>query len=192
MDIKMKDVHENKGFGNTLLVNIDCLSNDEVICVFHNLHAWALQKKAETKAEWSDIVTQIVWSFTGIVKHWWDKLSDEEMDQIIEHPDDPLKALFDALKHEFVGVVPEDSHHHSQLFFSQRLCDIDYLQQYYCTMQKILYQANDPHNVAYLRYYIASMPGKIPDLINQYISDEKINVENCSFAGIHQLIVSVL
>jgi len=117
-----------KGFGDTLLVNIDCLSYDEFITVLHNVHAWALQRKAETKAEWSDIVTQIIWSFTGILKQWWDKLSDREMNQIVENEDDPLKALFDALTHEFVGIVPEDSAHHSQLFLSQRLCNIDYLQ----------------------------------------------------------------
>ncbi len=59
-------------------------------------------------------------------------------------------------------------------------------------MQKLLYQASDPHNVAYLRYYIQSMPGKIPDLINQYIADHKVNLEGQSFAAIHQLIVTIL
>lgn len=37
-----------KGFGDTLLFNIDCLSYDEVIIVLHNVHALALQRKAET------------------------------------------------------------------------------------------------------------------------------------------------
>jgi len=186
------DNPSGKGYGNTLLVNIDCLSNEEVINVLHNIHAWALQRKAETKASWPDIVTQIVWSFAGIAKMWWDKLSDRDMTQIVENEDDPLKALFDALKHEFVGCVPEYSAHHAQLFLSQKPCDIDYLQEYFCTMQKLFYQAPDSHNVAYLRYYIASMPGKIPDLINQYIETNKINIENWSFVAIHQMIVSIL
>ena len=77
--------------------------------------------------------------------------------------------MFDALIHEFVGQVLVDYAHHSQLFLSQRLCNIDYLHEYYCVMQKLLYQAIDPHNVSYPRYYIASMPGKIPDLLDQYI-----------------------
>ena len=111
------------------------------------------------------------------------------MNHIVENEDDPLKALFDALKHEFVGIVPENYDHHSQLFLSQRLCNIDYLQEHLCTMQKLLYQVNDPHNVAYLRYYIASMPGNIPDLINQYINEHKIKIENSSFADVQQLIV---
>ena len=97
------------------------MESEEVITVLHNVHSWALQIKAETKASWSDIVTQIFWSFTGILKQWWDKLSEEEMNNIIEHPTDPLKAVFDALKHEFVGVVPEESTHHAQLFLAQRL-----------------------------------------------------------------------
>ena len=107
------------------------------------------------------------------------------MNNIIEHPTDPLKDIFDALKHGFVGVVPEDSVHHAQLFLAQRLCNIDHLHDYYCVMQKLLYQAPDPHNVAYLRYYITSMPGRIPDLINQYIETNKVNIENSSFATVH-------
>lgn len=114
------------------------------------------------------------------------------MTNIIEHPTDPLKAIFNALKHEFVGVVLEDSVHHGQLFLFQRLCNIDYLHGYYCVMQKLIYQAADPHNVAYFRYYIASMPGRIPYLINQYIEANKIKIENSSFSAVHQMIVSIL
>ena len=36
------------------------------------------------------------------------------------------------------------------------------------------------------------MPGKIPDLINQYIETNKVKIENSSFAVVHQMIVSVL
>lgn len=103
----------SRGYGNSLLVNIDCLDYNEVIVVLHNVRAWALQRKSETKASWSDIVTQIVWSFTGILKKWWERLAEEEKDQIVEHSIDPLRALFEALKHEFVGLVPGDSAHHS-------------------------------------------------------------------------------
>jgi len=53
------DNPSGKGYGNTLLVNIDCLSYEEVINVLHNIHAWALQRKAETKASWSDIVPRL-------------------------------------------------------------------------------------------------------------------------------------
>ena len=173
-------------------LNIDCLDTDAVIDVLHNLYAWALQRKAETHDDWPDIVTQISWSFTGVVKQWWDKLSDENKNAIIEEDEDPPKRLFDALRHEFVGAVPEGSHHHAQLFLSQRLCNIDHLQDYYCVMQKLLYQAHDSHNPAYLIYYIASMPGKIPDLINQHIDEHKINLEGQSFAAIHQLIITIL
>ena len=100
--------------------------------------------------------------------------------------------MFDALIHEFVGQVPLDSAHHSQLFPSQRLCNIDYLHEYYCVMQKLLYQATYPHNVAYLRYYIASMPGKIPDLLDQYIQSNNIQIESLSFAALQQLIITLL
>ena len=36
------------------------------------------------------------------------------------------------------------------------------------------------------------MPGKIPDLINQHIEDQKVKLETSSFAAIHQMIVTIL
>ena len=74
----------SRGYGNSLLVNIDCLDYNEVIAVLHNVHAWALQRKDEAKVSWSDVVTPIVWSFTGILKQWWERLAEEEKDQIVE------------------------------------------------------------------------------------------------------------
>jgi len=48
---------------------------------------------------------------------------------------------------------------------SQRLCNLDLLLEYYCTMQNLYYKIPGHHNVAYLKHYIASMPGKIPELV---------------------------
>ena len=36
------------------------------------------------------------------------------------------------------------------------------------------------------------MPGKIPYLINQYFELNRVNIENLSFAAVHQLIVTIL
>ena len=113
------------------------------------MHAWALQRKSESKSTWSDIATQITWAFTGILKLWWEHLLEGDRTTIIEN-DDPLQTLFEALFHEFLGSLLIDSSHHSQLFLSQKLCDIDQLKEYYYTMQSLLYKTTDPHNVAYL------------------------------------------
>jgi hypothetical protein len=60
------------------------------------LNAWAFQKQAETKASWKDIVTQISWAFIGVAKLWWEKLSQENKDEIMDDAD-PLATSFTAL-----------------------------------------------------------------------------------------------
>ena len=59
-------------------------------------------------------------------------------------------------------------------------------------MQSLLYKTTDPHNVAYLRYYVASMHGKIPEFIESYFKKNNIQIENMSFASLHQHIVTIL
>ena len=75
IDVKMENPDLSKGYGNTLLVNFDCMDQDEILQAFQKLNAWALQKRVETKASWIDIVTQISWAFIGGAKLWWEKLS---------------------------------------------------------------------------------------------------------------------
>jgi len=59
---------------------------------------------------------------------------------------------------------------------SQILC-IEKLPKYYCTMQNILYQTLDLDNVAYLRHYLAFMPGIIPILVHEYLDLNKLHIE---------------
>ena len=56
---------------------------------------------------------------------------------------DPLSTMFTALVNEFLGDAPPDAEHHAQLFMSQRLCNLDLLRDYYCTMQTMLYKIAD-------------------------------------------------
>lgn len=59
------------------------MSYNETYETFQKVHAWALQRKEETKASWSDITVKITWAFTGILKLWWEKLTQEEKDAIL-------------------------------------------------------------------------------------------------------------
>ena len=93
-----------------------CLSHAEVLTVFQNVHVWAFQRKTESRATWSDIATQITWAFIGILKLCWERFPKGDRTTIIEN-DYPLQTLFEALIHEFLGSLPIDSSHHSQLFF---------------------------------------------------------------------------
>ena len=48
---------------------------------------------------------QITWAFTGMVKLWWEKLSDTKKEDITENHD-PLESLFQALVHEVLRSFP--------------------------------------------------------------------------------------
>lgn len=83
----------------------------------------------------------MTWDLTGIVKLWWENLSDTEKEHILDDTD-PLEALFQALAHEFLGGFPPDASHTTHMFMPQKLYNIDLLQDYFCSMQSILYKFN--------------------------------------------------
>ena len=144
----------SKGFKNTLIVNLDFLTHDQVLSLLQKVNAWAFQRKVESKSSWKDITLQITWAFTSIVNLWWEKLLDTEKYDITENHD-PLEALFQALVHEFLGVLPPDaSHHASQFFMSKKLCNLYLLQDYFCTMKSMLYKIIDHQNITYVGHYL--------------------------------------
>jgi len=59
-------------------------------------------------------------------------------------------------------------------------------------MQDLLYRASDPDNVAYLRKYLSSMPGKIPDLVRELLETLNIDLEELSLEGVHENIFTTL
>jgi hypothetical protein len=78
------------------------------------------------------------------------------------------------------------------MFMSQRLCHLKQLPEYYCTMQSLLYKVPDPRNSAYLRKYLSSMPGKVPELVRTRLEDLDIEIEDLSLAGLQEQIVTAL
>jgi hypothetical protein len=77
----------------------------------------------------------------------------------------PVDELIKAVVHEFYGDIRVNSSHYADMFMSQKLCHIKQLPEYFCTMQSLLYKVPDPRNSAYLRKYLSSMPGKVPELV---------------------------
>lgn len=94
-----------------------------------------------------------------------------------------------ALAHEFIGILPTDNDHYEQMFMTQRLCSIDLLSEYYCTMQKIYDNIPDHQNIAYLRHYITSIPGRIPELVHQRLTSQSISIDTLSLASLHHHIL---
>jgi hypothetical protein len=59
-------------------------------------------------------------------------------------------------------------------------------------MQTLLYKVPDPNNTAYLRKYLSSLPGKVPDLVRERLRRFDIDIEDLSLAGLQEQIVTAL
>lgn len=97
-----------------------------------------------------------------------------------------------ALSHKFLGVISSDNNHFAQMFMSQRLCSLDLISEYYYTMQNLYYKIPGHLNTAYLRHYIASMPGKILELVHQSLLAQDISIDTLSLATLHHHILTIL
>ena len=106
--------------------------------------------------------------------------------------DHPIDELIKVVVQEFYGSQHIDSAHYANMFMSQKLCHINQLPEFLCTMQDLLYRASDLDNVAYLRRYISAMPGKIPDLVREHLETLNIDLEELSLEGLHEHIVTTL
>ena len=56
-------------------------------------------------------------------------------------------------------------------------------------MQDLLYRCLDPHNVAYLKKYLSSMPGKIPEMVREILEQLDVDIEDLPLAYLHENII---
>jgi hypothetical protein len=171
--------------------NVDCKSKLEIENMIQGWHAWAKTHKLlfKDKVSWSDLALRLTWGFTGNLSFWWERISDNSKLRIIQH-DKPIDELIKAVVHEFYGDIRVNMSHYADMFMSQRLCHLNQLQKYFCTMQALLYKVPDPRNSAYLRKYLSSMPGKVPELVRTRLEDLEIDIEDLSLAGLQEQIVT--
>jgi len=97
---------------------------------------------------------------------WWSTLKDADKTKLLQD-EKPIAELTKAVLHEFYGEVVINNKHYSNLFMSQRLCDLNQLQEFYCTMQDYLYTSSDPQNPAYLRKYLSAISSRILDIVSE-------------------------
>ena len=84
-------------------------------------------------------------------------LSAEDVDQQI------LKAL----GKEFYGFDEcEDYEHLASLFMSARLYNLAQSEEYFCYMKQLLISSGKLGDPAYLKHYLISFPGHVPDARN--------------------------
>ena len=52
-------------------------------------------------------------------------------------------------------------------------------------MQNLLISAGKADDLAYLKHYLRSFPGHVPDAVEKYMKDKNINYRNLSLAQLH-------
>ena len=72
---------------------------------------------------------------------------------------------------------------------SARLCDLSQSEQYFCYMQQLLISSGKSGDLAYLKHYLRSFPGHVPDAVEQYMKDKQINYRGLSLAQLHNYIL---
>ena len=57
-------------------------------------------------------------------------------------------------------------------------------------MQKLLIQSGKATDPAYLKHYLRSFLGHVPDAVEQYLKDKNINYRDLSIAHLHHHILA--
>ena len=56
---------------------------------------------------------------------------------------------------------------------SHRLCDLEKHEQYFFYMQNLLITSSNADKPNYLKYYLRSFPGHVPDAVEKFIKYKK-------------------
>ena len=98
--------------------------------------------------------------------------------------------ILTTLGKEFYGHDEnEDYEHLASLFMSSRICDLNKSEEYFCYMQKLLISFGNVDKPVYLKHYLRSFPGHVPDVVEQHIKDKSISLSCLSLAQLHGFIM---
>ena len=103
---------------------------------------------------------------------------------------DADQQILTALGKEFYGPDEnEDYEHLASLFMSTRICELNKSEEYFCYIQKLLISFGNADNPAYLKHYLRSFLGYVPDAVEQHLKDKNIPLSGFSLAQLHGLIM---
>ena len=83
------------------------------------------------------------------------------------------------------GDDEDDADHLQSIYMFARLCDLSLADEYFCYMQKLLIRAGKASDPTYLKHYLRSFPGHVPDAVEKYMKDKNLNYQNLSIAQLH-------
>ena len=89
---------------------------------------------------------------------------------------DADQQILKALIKQFYGEDNGDmTDHYASLFMTAQLCNLSQAQQYFCYMQKLLISAGKANDPAYLKHYLRSFPGHVPDAVEKFMKDQHLS-----------------
>ena len=104
--------------------------------------------------------------------------------------DDADQQILQALGREFHGADDHDeSDHMDSLYISARLCDLSQAEAYFYYMQRLLIYLGKAGDPAYIKHYLRSFLGHVPDAVEKYMKDKNINYKGLSLAQLHNHIL---
>ena len=76
------------------------------------------------------------------------------------------QQILRALSKQFHGGDDQDdSDHLASLYMSARLCNLSQAEEYFCYMQRLLISSEKANDPAYLKHYLRSFTGHVPDAV---------------------------
>ena len=72
---------------------------------------------------------------------------------------------------------------------SSRIYDLNKSEEYFCYMKKLLISSGNADKLAYLKHYLRSFLGHVPNAVEQHLKDKKIPLASLSLAQLHGFIM---
>ena len=140
------------------------------------LGKWTLYKRTKNDTlTGQQLARQIIAGLSGLANEWWRWLPQEARNEMFSAEDADQQILKASGKEFYGSKEREDSEHLASLFMSARLCDLAQSEQYFCYMQQLLISSGKSGDPAYLKHYLRSFLGHVPDAVEQYMKDKNIN-----------------
>lgn len=136
------------------------------------LQSWIARKRQDDPTiTGRTAAMEIVNTFSGLAHTWWHYASAAAKEAILGGSD-PVSLLMLALRVQFVGTsVDHDLNHYRDLFMSNQLGNLAKLDEYFCQMQQWIIMGHAYSDVAFIRRYVNSLPGSVPQAVHKYYRD---------------------
>jgi len=129
--------------------------------------------------------------FFGLAYEWWRWLPTETKHEILNAEDADMQVLQALSTQFYCSADHQDLEHLASIYMSQRLCDISMHEKYFCDIQRLLIESGHADDPSYLKYYLRSFPGAIPDSVEQFFKDKQLKLQGMSLAQLHAFIIQV-